>query len=143
MEEIYLTLRRQRAPDIDTLCPRLKDEVMKDHAGPEADGAPVSGPGSRRSSSSGTGTGTWGWGQVREGGATAIRGAYILAKLSWSRKYQATFDCLMKTYGFLTPDFWTETRFRKSPFQEFTDLLAKPIAATKAILPEEAERLEA
>lgn len=39
---------------------------------------------------------------------------------------QATFDCLMKTYGFLTPDFWEETRFVKSPFQEYTDLLAKP-----------------
>ncbi|KAG6383450.1 hypothetical protein SASPL_156799 [Salvia splendens] len=40
----------------------------------------------------------------------------------------ATFDCLLKTYGFLTPDFWRETRFTKSPFQEYTDLLAKPTA---------------
>lgn len=39
---------------------------------------------------------------------------------------QATFECLLKTYGFLTPDFWRETRFVKSPFQEYTDLLAKP-----------------
>lgn len=39
---------------------------------------------------------------------------------------QATFDCLLKTYGFLTPDFWRETSFTKSPFQEHTDLLAKP-----------------
>ncbi|KAK6151409.1 hypothetical protein DH2020_014044 [Rehmannia glutinosa] len=39
---------------------------------------------------------------------------------------KATFDCLLKTYGFLTPDFWRETRFTKSPFQEYTDLLAKP-----------------
>uniref|UniRef100_A0A0A9EZK2 Pco131882 n=1 Tax=Arundo donax TaxID=35708 RepID=A0A0A9EZK2_ARUDO len=39
---------------------------------------------------------------------------------------KATFDCLMKTYGFLTPEFWTETRFVKTPFQEYTDLLAKP-----------------
>ncbi|KAM0950376.1 putative ribosomal protein S5 [Dioscorea sansibarensis] len=52
---------------------------------------------------------------------------------------KATFDCLMKTYGFLTPDLWTETRFTRSPFQEFTDLLAKP---TKTII-EEPERLEA
>ncbi|KAJ0982314.1 hypothetical protein J5N97_010569 [Dioscorea zingiberensis] len=52
---------------------------------------------------------------------------------------KATFDCLMKTYGFLTPDLWTETRFSRSPFQEFTDLLAKP---TKTII-EEPERLEA
>lgn len=44
---------------------------------------------------------------------------------------QATFDCLLKTYGFLTPDFWRETRFSRSPFQEYTDLLAKP--TTKAI----------
>lgn len=46
---------------------------------------------------------------------------------------KATFDCLMKTYGFLTPDFWTETRFSSSPYQQFTDLLSKPV--TKAILP--------
>ncbi|KAK1266674.1 40S ribosomal protein S2-4 [Acorus gramineus] len=39
---------------------------------------------------------------------------------------KATFDCLMKTYGFLTPDLWTEMRFSKSPFQEHTDLLMKP-----------------
>lgn len=39
---------------------------------------------------------------------------------------QATFQCLLKTYGFLTPDLWRETRFSKSPFQEFTDILAKP-----------------
>jgi hypothetical protein len=32
----------------------------------------------------------------------------------------------MKTYGFLTPEFWLGTRFIKTPFQEFTDLLAKP-----------------
>ena len=44
---------------------------------------------------------------------------------------QATFDCLMKTYGFLTPEFWTETKYIKTPFQEFTDLLAKP---TKGLL---------
>nr|CAD1827992.1 unnamed protein product [Ananas comosus var. bracteatus] len=53
---------------------------------------------------------------------------------------KATFDCLMKTYGFLTPDFWRETRFTKSPFQEYTDFLAKP---TKAILLDEAEKVEA
>ncbi|KAK1398249.1 hypothetical protein POM88_008112 [Heracleum sosnowskyi] len=41
---------------------------------------------------------------------------------------KATFDCLLKTYGFLTPDFWTETRFTKSPYQEHTDLLAKPVS---------------
>ncbi|VAI23772.1 unnamed protein product [Triticum turgidum subsp. durum] len=44
---------------------------------------------------------------------------------------KATFDCLMKTYGFLTPDFWRETTFTKAPYQEFTDILAKP---TKALM---------
>ncbi|KAG1342211.1 40S ribosomal protein S2-3 [Cocos nucifera] len=53
---------------------------------------------------------------------------------------KATFECLMKTYGFLTPDFWRETRFTKSPFQEYTDLLSKP---TKAIVLEDTERVEA
>ncbi|KAG6690828.1 hypothetical protein I3843_10G031700 [Carya illinoinensis] len=53
---------------------------------------------------------------------------------------KATFDCLLKTYGFLTPEFWRETRFTKSPFQEHTDLLAKPVG--KLIL-EEPERVEA
>ncbi|KAF2287387.1 hypothetical protein GH714_039799 [Hevea brasiliensis] len=52
---------------------------------------------------------------------------------------KATFDCLLKTYGFLTPDFWRETRFTKSPFQEYTDLLGKP---TKVLI-EDAERVEA
>lgn len=58
----------------------------------------------------------------------------------WHFILQATFDCLMKTYGFLTPEFWKETRFSKSPFQEYTDLLAKPTA--KALILEE-ERVEA
>jgi len=39
---------------------------------------------------------------------------------------KATFFALCKSYGFLTPDLWLETRFVKGPFQEFTDLLAKP-----------------
>ncbi|KAH9657608.1 S5 DRBM domain-containing protein [Citrus sinensis] len=39
------------------------------------------------------------------------------------------------TYGFLTPDFWRETRFVKSPYQEYIDLLtAKPIS--KAVITE-------
>ncbi|PKU74385.1 40S ribosomal protein S2-3-like [Dendrobium catenatum] len=53
---------------------------------------------------------------------------------------KATFDCLMKTYAFLTPDLWIESRFAKSPFQEYTDLLAKP---TKAILDDVVERVDA
>ena len=53
---------------------------------------------------------------------------------------QATFDCLLKTYGFLTPEFWKETRFTSSPFQEFTDFLGKP---TKPLLIEDVEKVEA
>jgi small subunit ribosomal protein S2e len=41
---------------------------------------------------------------------------------------KATFDALSRTYGFLTPELWNETRFVKAPFQEFTDFLAKPTA---------------
>jgi len=41
---------------------------------------------------------------------------------------KATFDALSRTYGFLTPELWNETRFVKPPFQEFTDFLAKPTA---------------
>ena len=48
---------------------------------------------------------------------------------------KATFDALSKTYGFLTPDLWRETKYIKSPIQEFTDLLAKPFVgdAPKAV----------
>jgi len=46
---------------------------------------------------------------------------------------KATFDCLQKTYGFLTPEFWKETRFAKSPYQEYTDILSKPESAMKAV----------
>ena len=53
---------------------------------------------------------------------------------------QATFDCLLKTYGYLTPDLWMESRFIKSPFQEHTDLLAMPIKVTYQ---DEAEKVEA
>lgn len=48
---------------------------------------------------------------------------------------KATFFALCKTYGFLTPDLWMETRFVKGPFQEFTDLLAKPYKGGAAELP--------
>jgi len=50
---------------------------------------------------------------------------------------KATFECLLKTYGFLTPDLWRETRFSKSPFQEYTDLLAKP---AKALILEDVDK---
>merc|ERR1712070_224042 len=38
---------------------------------------------------------------------------------------KAAFDALSKSYGFLTPDLWRETKFLKAPFQEHTDYLAK------------------
>ena len=40
--------------------------------------------------------------------------------------WQATFYALQRTYGFLSPELWKETRYTKSPMQEFTDFLAKP-----------------
>ncbi|CAL9191885.1 unnamed protein product [Musa acuminata subsp. burmannicoides] len=72
----------------------------------------------------------------------SVSPSLLIYFISWEELWffltspQATFECLMKTYGFLTPDFWMETRFSKSPFQEYTDLLAKP---TKAILIENTE----
>ncbi|KAL5982019.1 hypothetical protein ACLOJK_016087 [Asimina triloba] len=65
-------------------------------------------------------------------GSTKTLGNFVKAESS-----KATFDCLLKTYGFLTPDFWRETRFTKSPFQEYTDLLAK---STKAIILDDSEQ---
>uniref|UniRef100_A0A452E8H2 Small ribosomal subunit protein uS5 n=1 Tax=Capra hircus TaxID=9925 RepID=A0A452E8H2_CAPHI len=38
---------------------------------------------------------------------------------------KATFDAISKTYSCLTPDFWKESVFTKSPYQEFTDHLVK------------------
>ncbi|KAK9809117.1 hypothetical protein WJX72_009563 [[Myrmecia] bisecta] len=40
---------------------------------------------------------------------------------------KATFYALQKTYGFLSPELWKETKFLQSPLQEHTDFLAKPI----------------
>lgn len=54
---------------------------------------------------------------------------------------QATFDCLQKTYGFLTPEFWKETRFSKSPYQEYTDFLASkalPSSKTETVVEDQA-----
>lgn len=39
---------------------------------------------------------------------------------------KATYYAVRKSYSFLTPDLWPQTKFTKSPFQEFTDILAKP-----------------
>ncbi|KAH0654373.1 hypothetical protein KY289_032051 [Solanum tuberosum] len=116
--------------------------------------------------------------------ATAIRGAFILAKLSvrrgnWGNKIRkphnvpcrVTRKCgsvtvrvvphprgagtvasrvprrsfSLLTYGFLTPDFWKEPSFTKSPFQEYFDILAKPANKVIVYATEEAapERFEA
>ncbi|KAF6134342.1 hypothetical protein GIB67_005734 [Kingdonia uniflora] len=56
--------------------------------------------------------------------------------------FKATFDCLHKTYGFLTLDFWWETRFNKSPFQEWTDILKAPTTKTALVI-EPVEKQEA
>jgi len=36
---------------------------------------------------------------------------------------KATFDTLVQTYTYLTPNLWGPTHFTKSPYQEFTDYL--------------------
>jgi len=38
---------------------------------------------------------------------------------------KATYAAIAKTYAYLTPDLWKETVFTKSPYQEYTDYLAK------------------
>ena len=37
----------------------------------------------------------------------------------------ATYLAIAQTYSYLTPDMWAETQFGKSPYQEYTDYLAK------------------
>lgn len=38
---------------------------------------------------------------------------------------KATYAAIAKTYSFLTPDLWSETVFTNSPYQEYSDFLAK------------------
>jgi len=38
---------------------------------------------------------------------------------------KATFEAIQKTYSFLTPDLWMETKLLKTPFEEYSDHLAK------------------
>lgn len=38
---------------------------------------------------------------------------------------KATYVAIASTFGYLTPDLWKETIYSKSPYQEFTDYLAK------------------
>ncbi|KAK1355307.1 hypothetical protein POM88_048563 [Heracleum sosnowskyi] len=66
--------------------------------------------------------------KIWQGQANCYQCIPFASAFSDSNLCLATFDCLLKTYGFLTPDFWTETRFTKSPYQEHTDLLAKPVS---------------
>ena len=40
---------------------------------------------------------------------------------------KATFNAMKNSYGFLTPDLWSKAKLTKSPYQEFTDELAKPV----------------
>ena len=37
---------------------------------------------------------------------------------------KATYNAVIATYGFLTPDLWKEHRFKPLPYQKFTDLLS-------------------
>ena len=45
---------------------------------------------------------------------------------------KATYAAISNTYAYLTPDLWKETVFTKSPYQEFTDHLAKMQRAAAA-----------
>merc|ERR1711964_400153 len=47
-------------------------------------------------------------------GATKTRGNFL----------KATFDALLRTYAYLTPEFWKPTVFNKTPYQEWSDHLA-------------------
>ena len=47
-------------------------------------------------------------------GKTKTRGNFAMA----------TFNALRKSYTFLTPDLWVQTRFEKDPYQEHSDYLA-------------------
>lgn len=38
---------------------------------------------------------------------------------------KATFAAISKTYAYLTPEFWRETRFSKNPFHAYSDFLAQ------------------
>jgi len=51
---------------------------------------------------------------------------------------KATFKALAATYSFLTPDLWGPTHFTKTPYQEFTDLLAE--SAKKKVIKSEEEQ---
>lgn len=41
---------------------------------------------------------------------------------------RATYDALLNTYGFLTPDLWPKTDFHPSPFIKYSDILEQAAA---------------
>ena len=43
----------------------------------------------------------------------------------------AVYQALGKTYSFLSPELWTETEFKPTPAQEYTDHLAKKVTTKK------------
>ncbi|CAG0882776.1 unnamed protein product [Cyprideis torosa] len=48
---------------------------------------------------------------------------------------KATYAAISQTYAYLTPDLWKETVFNRSPYEEFTDYLAKnhrPVGTQRA-----------
>lgn len=51
--------------------------------------------------------------------------AHIYAFLFCIISAKATYAAIANTYSYLTPDLWKENVFTKSPYQEFTDYLAK------------------
>jgi len=54
---------------------------------------------------------------------------------------KATFYALAATYGFLSPDLWPESRYIKSPMQEFTDFLSQvPVKSAAKARDEEEQR---
>jgi len=57
-------------------------------------------------------------------GQTATKGNYV----------KAAFDCLARTYGYLTPEFWPTTQFRKTPYQDFSDYLKESGSKQKKLI---------
>jgi len=55
--------------------------------------------------------------------------------LAFGSNGQATYNALLATYQYLTPDQWTPTVFRPTPYQEFSDYLRenKPSKAVKSV----------
>lgn len=51
---------------------------------------------------------------------------------------KATFRAISQTYGYLTPDLWKETHFRKLPFQEFNDFLSASSKQGESLPPKQA-----